>query len=379
MRALDDLEQSVQRRYDAVDSLVAAVQIQSESVDQTQVPASVIRLVDMLAKIDSPVARSALLDLLDSNNSDFVMLCSDTLGKHQVFEAIEKIGQLSQREEYQNRYAFRFNLVRSLAMMKHPDAIEQMGQLQPKLDGQLRFEIDNILSDVTVEDFRGDQERFEKWKNREVEPPKKTSGIFKPASTKGAGPNPDDYLDEDRIKLRRPQYYGIEIQAQRVLFVLDRSGSMRAMTNYGTRLLRAKQELIKAITELPEDAEFAIVAFDTSIRPWREELSEANDKNKRAAITYVQRLQYGSDTNTYGALRRALDFDDDLEAVYLLTDGKPTRGQVIRPAEITRDIIHRNRWRHLNFNTIGISVGGQTEIFLRNLAENTGGEFRAAN
>jgi hypothetical protein len=32
----------------------------------------------------------------------------------------------------------------------------------------------------------------------------------------------------------------------------------------------------------------------------------------------------------------------------------------------------------LNFNTIGIGVQGPTESFLRTLAEQTGGEFRAA-
>ena len=32
----------------------------------------------------------------------------------------------------------------------------------------------------------------------------------------------------------------------------------------------------------------------------------------------------------------------------------------------------------ININTIGISVGGATETFLRTLAENSGGEFRAA-
>jgi Mg-chelatase subunit ChlD len=68
-----------------------------------------------------------------------------------------------------------------------------------------------------------------------------------------------------------------------------------------------------------------------------------------------------------------------LEAVYLLTDGRPTEGPVIAPPAIVNDILHRNRFRHLNFNTIGVSVRGATEEFLKALADESGGEFRALN
>jgi hypothetical protein len=43
---------------------------------------------------------------------------------------------------------------------------------------------------------------------------------------------------------------------------------------------------------------------------------------------------------------------------------------------IISDILHRNRFRHLKFNTIGIALDGPTKEFLRSLAENTAGEFR---
>lgn len=162
------------------------------------------------------------------------------------------------------------------------------------------------------------------------------------------------------------------------MFIIDNSGSMRDYWGGATRLERAKAELIHAIEDLPADAKFSIVSFHTTVNPWRNELLEASEENKREAIQFVRRLGYGVKTNTYGALRQSLEFDDELEAVFLLTDGKPTVGKIIPTRGIVSDIMHRNRFRHLNFNTIGIGVQGPTEDFLRTLAELTGGEFRTA-
>ena len=129
---------------------------------------------------------------------------------------------------------------------------------------------------------------------------------------------------------------------------------------------------------MPEDAEFAIVFYHTTVKEWRNELVMATEENKREAIQFIRRLGYGNKTNTHGALRKSLDFDDDLEAVFLLTDGKPTAGDIIAPNGIVKDVLHRNRFRHLNFNTIGVGVQGLTRSFLRRLAEETNGEFRDA-
>jgi hypothetical protein len=73
-----------------------------------------------------------------------------------------------------------------------------------------------------------------------------------------------------------------------------------------------------------------------------------------------------------------LEFDDQLEAVFLLTDGKPTIGEIVSKPAIVADILHRNRFRHLNFNTIGIAVDGSTKSFLQQLAKESNGEFREA-
>ncbi len=156
------------------------------------------------------------------------------------------------------------------------------------------------------------------------------------------------------------------------MFIIDHSGSMREYAGGQSRLDRAKFELTRAIEALPPDSEFALLFYDSDIHLWRDELVVANEENKRKAIYFVSRLEYGSKTNTYGSLCRALEFDDDLEAVFLLTDGRPTAGAIIHPMAIVDDILHRNRFRHLNFNTIGIAVGRSNRI----VSENAGRRIR---
>jgi hypothetical protein len=255
--------------------------------------------------------------------------------------------------------------------MEHPDAIEFLAELAQRLDGQLRFLVDKLLEEVTVDHFHGDQKRYEQFRQpKPAEAPVGRSGIFKAANFE-----PESL---QRMRLKPQQYYGIDIHARRLMFIIDHSGSMKDYWGGMTRLERAKAELTRAILELPGEAEFAIVFYHTSVRFWQNELVPATEENKREAVDFIRRLGYGDKTNTYGALRFALEFDDELESVFLLTDGKPTIGEIIAKPAIVTDILHRNRFRHLNFNTIGIAVDGSTRGFLETLAKESDGEFREA-
>lgn len=369
-RAIQRLRQDSQYRGRSVDDLIAALHFYAEdSATDEMIKPSVMALINLVADLEKPESEGVLIDLLDAPHVGMSMLSADALGRKKYYGAIDALKKQTGRPEYPSMYAFRFNLVRALRQMDHPDAFEFLAQLQGTLDGQLRYHVDEILEGVTVDDFRGDRERFEQFRNP---PPRSNggSGFFKAAN----------YEPESlqRMRLKPQQYYGIDIHAKRLMFILDHSGSMKDYWGGMTRLERAKSELIRAILELPGEAEFGIVFYHTSVRFWREELLPATEENKRKAIDYVRRLGYGDRTNTYGALRFALEFDDQLEAVFLLTDGKPTIGEIVPKPAIVSDILFRNRFRHLNFNTIGIAVDGSTKAFLQQLAKESGGEFREA-
>jgi hypothetical protein len=367
MRAIVSIGVDGASQKEALDDLVAAVKRHAEETgDDELARPSTVRLIYLIGGIDDPRAESLLIEMLDAKHLGIAMVSADVLGKNKFYGAIEHLKKQIDRPDYSALYGFRFNLVRALAQMEHPDAVEFLSELRKTLDGQLAHQIDKLLADVTVNHFQGDEERYEKWKG-----PGKRERIFRPAAFEPESLN--------RINLGRAnQYYGIDMHAKRMMFIIDNSGSMKKYWGGATRLEKAKNELIHAIEDLPHDSKFSIVFFHTTVNEWRSELLEATDENKLEAIQFVRRLGYGVKTNTYGALRRSLVFDDELESVFLLTDGKPTAGHIVSTGGIVADILRRNRFRHLNFNTIGIGVQGPTESFLRTLAEQSGGEFREA-
>lgn len=365
-RALTPFHVNPGSTRDSLDDLIAAAKKNAEETEPDEiVRPSTLRLIYLIGTVDDPASEGLLVELLDSPHTGISMVSADSLGKNKFYGAIDYLKKQIDRPEYDEMYGFRFNLVRAFAQMEHPDAVDFLCQLRRTLDGQLRFQIENVLKDVTVAHFQGDDQRFAEFEKQE-----RGEQIFKPAAFDPASLN--------RMKLERQQYYGIDIHARRLMFIIDRSGSMKDYWGGMSRLERAKGELIRAIRELPEDSEFAIIFYDTAVKEWREDLVYASEENKLEAIQFVRRLGYGDRTNTYGALRRSLEFDDDLEAVFLLTDGRPTAGNIVAPSGIVNDILHRNRFRHLNFNTIGIAVEGPTESFLRRLAEESNGEYRKA-
>jgi len=345
--------------------------------------ASTVALFELIGKQGGDSCESALLQLVDQENPEIAMLAIHQLGRYQYRQSIDVLAGLAAHDQYQSNYAFRFTLIRALIEMGHINANHALVKLRHDTDGQLRYHIDTHLNRLTVADFGNDPDLYKAFKEKlsasamsESTDKKATEG--KPDSSKSGFFSADSEEPESlkRMRLKAPEYYGIKIHSKRLLFILDNSGSMKDPWYGQTRLERAKAELIKAIRELSGDVEFGIVAFHTRVYQWQAGLVEATESNKDRAIDFVRSLGYGDRTNTYGALRRALDYDEDLEAVYLLTDGKPTIGELVSHQAILSDILHRNRFRHLNLNTIGFAVDGFTREFLKKLAMESGGEFR---
>jgi hypothetical protein len=374
-RALQHLQVDPKTRRGSLNDMIEAAQfhVRETEADDLARP-STVALINLIAETETPETESLLISLLDAPHHGIAMISAEALGRHKYFGAIEALKRQTGRREYREKYAFRFNLVRALAQMEHPDAIEFLAELQSTLDGQLRHHVQTVVDGVTIDHFRGDSERFEQFRKPEV---KNAASSMSPDDRifKAAKFEPESL---QRMRLKPQQYYGIDIHARRLMFIIDHSSSMKDYWGGMTRLDRAKYELTRAITELPGEAEFAIVFYHTSVRFWRNELVPATEENKREAIEFVRRLGYGDKTNTYGALKFSLEFDDQLESVFLLTDGKPTFGEIRDKAVIVKDILHRNRFRHLNFNTIGIAVDGATRAFLQQLATESNGEFRDA-
>lgn len=388
LQALAEAKATTQSKYQSLPLLVrAAEELNAELELRSSLVPSHVSIIYLIGTIDRPEAEDALVKMLKCEHPDVVTLASDTLGRNKFRGSIDRIAELKNSPMFDDHYGFRFNLIRSLFEMDDPNAIELITKWLPSLGGQLKREVEKQLEKTDLATFDNDAERYAKWQesldlafgnpienleanesaaNQDGRPLKLTPAGFRSSSTQ-------------RLELvNKSQFYGMDIYAKRMMFIIDHSGSMQEYENGMTRLDRAKSELIKAIEGLDSKAEFAIMVYESKVNLWRDELTRATDEEKRYAIRYVKRLGYGNRTNTHGALVRSLSFDSQLEAVYLLTDGRPTEGRLKRPGLIIDDIVMKNRFRHLHFNAIGIAVTTTTERFLQELADASGGQFRIA-
>lgn len=186
--------------------------------------------------------------------------------------------------------------------------------------------------------------------------------------------------EERRLKaVSGAEFFGIRIESHRVAFVVDVSGSMQEPTRGRyvnepgkPRIEVAKEELSKAIEALEENALFNVLPFSAGVEMWIPDGVEASKESTREeALEYVSRLGPFGGTNLFGGLEAAFE-DQDVDTIFVLSDGEPSVGDIIDPQLIREAIEEMNATRNVVIHAI--SVGLDLEI-LRWLAEDTGGTY----
>ncbi|MDP6838591.1 MAG: HEAT repeat domain-containing protein, partial [Planctomycetota bacterium] len=167
-------------------------------------------------------------------------------------------------------------------------------------------------------------------------------------------------------------FYGLQVVSERVCFILDVSGSMKYETSNGTRLEAAKRELQAVLDKYPDENLFNILFFSTDVYPWEDSLVVMGEKTRKAAQGFVSRQEPDGYTAVYDALKLAFE-DKRVDTLYLLSDGNPYQGTIDDPEQIRAEVKRWNSTRHLKIHCV--SLGGDI-LLLKNLAQDTGGEFR---
>ncbi len=230
----------------------------------------------------------------------------------------------------------------------------------------------------------------------------KTGGVKRPEASSGT---------------QAPQYYGIEVRSQRIVFVIDVSGSMKeAMVgaeDQGTpRIDVARRELTKIIEALQPAARFNVISSSDSVVPWldgvdesadvgtggkggakkgpatgprkkderdektrardAEKQKEADDLLRKKAAEYVSRLNADGGTNIHDALEEAFA-DPSVDTIFFLSDGMPSAGREVDAAAIRRAVKGWNDTRRLKINSIAL---GMDLPLLKWIAEDSGGEYK---
>lgn len=176
-------------------------------------------------------------------------------------------------------------------------------------------------------------------------------------------------------------YFGISIWSKRLVFVVDRSSSMTQVVpvrmdgeQMGTarKIDILKRELERVVGGLPYDTMLNIVTFDANFNSWQEELQPICGAGRARVVTYVRSITAGYGTNVFDSLEFVLT-DPRVDTIFLLSDGRPSRGRITNPEAILQEIGRQNRVRNVTVHTI--AFGAESE-FLRQLAAQNGGMYR---
>ena len=199
---------------------------------------------------------------------------------------------------------------------------------------------------------------------------------------------------------RYEKFFDLEVESDRVLFVVDFSGSMQEPITLRTGTTGAKagqtmtksalvvSELKKLIMSLPDGALVNIVVFSDEVRIWRSEnnrptLVKMNDEARDDLLgTFLDSLRPAGPTNLHDALARALDFGGralhdkyyaaGFDTLYVISDGAPTAGACTDKDEIRRRVRETNNLRKIAINCI--TFGEQNDVeFLGKMAAENGG------
>ncbi len=190
-------------------------------------------------------------------------------------------------------------------------------------------------------------------------------------------------------------YFQFPIESDRVLFILDVSGSMkwpdaprdsgiRPSDWNGRRIHVAHRELFKALRALAkqnqgrirklkkgetsdfplvpsEDGEepptlFNLATFAGVVTPWQKDVVPATSENVEAGIAWIVRQLPRGGTATYDALEFGI-LANNVDTIFFLSDGVPSLGRFEEQETILSEVRKRNRFKRVSINTVALIVG----------------------
>lgn len=347
--------------------------------------------LELLSYADNDGVRAALRASLEQ--------CDDGLV---LGAAIDALVQLGDRElvprlvdsliTHEHEYV-RARSVAALAALRAPQALPVLIDRLELEQGRARSDIGQALTSLTGKDYHGNVALWRRWWEDNAQG-------FEVVAV-------DEASEDAGGQAVGVTFFGIETESQRVLFVLDVSGSMAFTTasrpgvdesdpnswpylqpvgNEIDRMTAARRALVKALGGLRDGAIFNFVVYASSVWTWQDDLVEMEEQTRGEALAFVEGLVPEGGTNIHGALVMAFELagvessmggewsEPAIDTIYLLTDGKASVGVTTDPEEILFDVRQLNRTAGIVIHTIGLSDGHDADL-LRRLAEDNGGSY----
>ncbi|XP_039631509.1 von Willebrand factor A domain-containing protein 3A isoform X1 [Polypterus senegalus] len=154
---------------------------------------------------------------------------------------------------------------------------------------------------------------------------------------------------------------------KKVCILLDTSGSMDIY------LPEVKKELTSLIWEQLQKncTSFNLLSFSDKVHMWKHTLQEATDEACHDAVQWVSEVKAHGSTCTLEALQAAFQLAD-VQAFYLLTDGKPDTSCQL----VLKEVEQMTQRKQITIHTTSFNCSDSTaNNFLKRLASQTGGRY----
>lgn len=363
-------------RSDGIDALLKLVKERD--------PALRSRAVEALGRVDDEQARAALRDFAEKEKDVSVRLAAlDALGVLADEPTVELCTTTLLRD---SDWRIRAAAMETLVRIPRKNAVPALIQSVAVEVGRLVDDAEKSLRALTGMTFNGDANLWKDWWQQNKE--SFEIGQVDEPGVASAEPSSKEWKDAPG----GVSFYGIQTRSNRILFVIDRSGSMlepvgKADTGPGSqkKIDVAKAQLKAAIAGLEDGDNFNIVSYSADVERWQKRMLTMSKKVQSKVTRYIDKdLQANGGTNIHDALAEAFRlagigamdraYESNVDTIFFLTDGQPSVGEVQDPVEILRRVKEWNRLARIVVHTVGVGIDHDA-AFLRRLAEENGGQY----
>ena len=331
--------------------------------------------LEALARISPETAKPLLPAASGDPSHEVRMVAAENWPRAGGLRALEAIPGLLNDHDWR----VRVSAIEACLELRDRAAVGWLAERLGREKGRLRWDLLAALHDLTGNDLGLEARPWQAWfeANRETLP-------VRPRPKKGQAAGPD-------AGSTRASFFKVPILSDRIVFILDLSGSMRDPSPEPplTKLDVARRGMIETIRALDADTRFGILGLGAdedgrySMREkktWRGRLGllPASPAAKADAEGFIRRLEARGWTNLYDALEYAFA-DPDVDTVFLYSDGGASRGIFFANAEILEHVARMNRFRKIVIHTVEVPGEKNPEDnrrLLARLAEASGGTSR---
>ena len=256
----------------------------------------------------------------------------------------------------------RLAAVRASERLRSVEAVPVLIERLDREEGRLRWRTAQSLERLTRLPFGEDARRWREWWAQSRD----GYGLPEPRPRTRARPE----QTVARISFRR-----LPVVSRRLSFVLDASRSMEKPApgaNGKSRWDLVVRDLLAVLDRLPSSARFNVVLFRTEAEAWKRKLTPATLGARRSCRRWIEKIKPSGWTNLFDAVALALQ-DEQVDTLYVLTDGVPSRGTETRRRAILEELALLNRYRLVQINCVQAGstkgLGKSWRGFLEELAD----------